>query len=137
MCAAETIRARLGATMLPRAAAPNAASRAGPLRATRAAPTCRPMVSGVSPALTAGGDTTASAGPAEPRYVVHVQDRLDERSAGHPGARYTSPPLPRDDALALLALLLGGDGRPADIGAWTRAVPAGRRTITLAPAPGA
>jgi len=101
---------------------------------------CAAETGDAAEALTVDGEATASArpgAPAAPRYVVHVRDRLDERIAGHPGARYSSPPLPRDDALALLALLLGGGARPADSGSWARAVPAGRRTITLAPAPSA
>jgi len=70
-------------------------------------------------------------------YVVRVQDRIDGAIAGHDGCAYVSPPASRDSALALVGLLLGGDPRPVNGGAaWTRAVPGGRRTITLAPARG-
>jgi uncharacterized protein (DUF58 family) len=73
---------------------------------------------------------------AESLYVVRVQDRVDGRIAGHDGWAYVSPPASRDTALALVGLLLGADPRPVNGGeAWTRAVPGGRRTITLARAP--
>jgi hypothetical protein len=66
-------------------------------------------------------------------YVVCVQDRTDGRIAGHDGFAYASPPANRDSALALVALLLGSEPRPVNgEAAWTRAVPGGRRTITLA-----
>jgi hypothetical protein len=71
----------------------------------------------------------------EPLYVVRVQDRVDEAITGHDGCAYVSPPAPRDSALALVGLLLGADPQAVNGGgAWTRAVPGGRRTITLAPA---
>ena len=73
---------------------------------------------------------------AESLYVVRVHDHIDGRIAGHDGCAYVSPPASRDSALALVGLLLGGD--PVAVnggGEWTRAVPGGRRTITLAPAP--
>jgi hypothetical protein len=69
-------------------------------------------------------------------YVVRVQDRIDGRIAGHDGCAYASPPASRDSALALVGLLLGADPHPVNgASSWTRAVPGGRRTITLAPAP--
>jgi hypothetical protein len=69
-------------------------------------------------------------------YVVRVRDRVDGRIAGHDGSTYASPPATRGSALALVGLLLGSDPHPVNGGgAWTRAVPGGRRTITLAPAP--
>jgi len=81
-----------------------------------------------------GGDRDPLA--AESLYVVRVQDRIDGRIAGHDGCAYASPPAPRDSALALVGLLLGGDPRAVNGGgAWMRAVPGGQRTITLAPAP--
>jgi hypothetical protein len=73
---------------------------------------------------------------AEALYVVRVHDHVDARIAGHDGCAYASPPAPRDSAMALVGLLLGGDPRAVNGGgAWTRAVPGGRRTITLVPAP--
>jgi hypothetical protein len=73
---------------------------------------------------------------AESLYVVRVRDRIDERIAGHAGWSYASPPASRDSALSLVGLLLGADPPLVNGGgSWTRAVPGGRRTITLARAP--
>lgn len=92
------------------------------------------------PLLEGRRDGAAFARPhvrAERLYVVRVRDRVDERIVGHPGGAYASPPQSHDSALTLVALLLGGGERPAsDAGAWTRAIPGGQRTITLAPAAG-
>lgn len=83
----------------------------------------------------ATGDDNRDLRTGESLYVVRVRDRIDVRIAGRDGWAYASPPAPRDSALAL-ALLLGGDPPPVNGGgAWTRAVPGGRRTITLAHAP--
>ncbi len=66
---------------------------------------------------------------------MRVQDHIDGRIAGHDGCAYASPPASRDSALALVGLLLGRDPHAMNGAAtWTRAVPGGRRTITLAPA---
>jgi hypothetical protein len=84
----------------------------------------------------ANGDDNGDPLAAEALYVVRVQDRIDARIAGHDGCAYASPPASRDNALALVGLLLGGDARAVNGGrAWTRAVPGGRRMITLAHAP--
>ena len=86
----------------------------------------RPGTAGARPDL---------AGGSESLYVVRVHDSVDARIAGHDGGEYTSPPAPQASALALVALLLGDTARPTNgAWAWTRAVPGGRRTITLAPA---
>ena len=70
----------------------------------------------------------------ESLYVVRVQDHIDGRLAGRDGCAYVSPPATRDSALALVELLLGTDPRAVNgAAAWTRAVPGGRRTITLLP----
>jgi hypothetical protein len=71
----------------------------------------------------------------EALYVVSVRDTVNPVLAGHDGGEYTSPPQPRDQALALVALLLGR--RPGEAGAeqtWTASLAGGRRTITIAPA---
>jgi hypothetical protein len=69
-------------------------------------------------------------------FVVHVRDDINTTLAGHGGREYTSPPQPRPDALALVALLLGSPASAASATetAWTRSLAGGRRTITLAPA---
>ena len=82
-----------------------------------------------------GATFAEPAASAEVRYVVRVHDHIDARIAGHDGRAYVSPPASRDSALALVGLLLGSDPQAVNGGeAWTRAVPGGRRTITLAPA---
>jgi hypothetical protein len=68
-------------------------------------------------------------------FVVSVRDTVNPVLAGHDGGRYTSPPQPRDQALALVQMLLG---RPTGeiTGAeqtWTASLAGGRRTITIAP----
>ena len=69
-------------------------------------------------------------------YVVSVRDTVNPVLAGHDGTRYTSPPQPRDQALALVALLLGrppGEMTGAEQ-SWTAPLAGGRRTITIASA---
>jgi hypothetical protein len=77
----------------------------------------------------------ASSLPSPPAlYLVRVLDSVDERLAGHGSRAYTSPPQPRDDALALVQLVLGGAVVPADgRQRWTGtvAIAGGRRTVTL------
>ena len=52
--------------------------------------------------------------------------------AGHDGCEYTSPPQARPDALALVAVLLGGATHATNgITSWTCAIAGGRRMITL------
>ena len=78
--------------------------------------------------------------PSSPRasalFVVSVRDAVNPALAGYHGGHYTSPPQPRDQALALVTLLLGRP--PADVTdaerTWTASLAGGRRTITLAPA---
>ena len=71
----------------------------------------------------------------EPMFVVHVEDAICAALAGHEGVEYRSPPLPREEALALVRVLLGDDR----LGAETRRrcpIAGGQRTVTLEPAPG-
>jgi len=70
--------------------------------------------------------------------VVHVRNQVNITLAGHDGREYTSPPHPREDALALVALLLGRPAEPDGHGecSWSCPVAGGQRTITLDPAPG-
>ena len=68
--------------------------------------------------------------------VVHVREQINMALAGHEGCEYTSPPQARPDALALVAVLLGGATHSTNgVTSWTCAVAGGRRTITLATAP--
>jgi hypothetical protein len=82
------------------------------------------------------GPTDAASPRTRELFVVSVRDTINPVLTGHAGGRYTSPPQPRDQALALVALLLG---RPAGDAAktersWTVALAGGQRTITLTPA---
>jgi hypothetical protein len=66
--------------------------------------------------------------------IVHVRDEVNATLAGYRGREYTSPPQPRDHALALVALLLGrppqpDNGEPPAL--WRCPVAGGQRTITL------
>ena len=62
--------------------------------------------------------------------VVRVIDETNLTLTGRPGVDYTSPPQPREHALALVELLLGHPPA-ADTGQWRSALAGGRRTITL------
>ncbi len=66
-------------------------------------------------------------------YVVHVEDEVDERLAGHRGCSYTSPPQPAPAALELVRAL-SKCREPAGEGPWRMAIAGGRRTIALLPA---
>jgi hypothetical protein len=64
--------------------------------------------------------------------VLHVKDSINAALAGHDGCDYTSPPQPCEQALELVALLLGCPARPAnDNDTWSTAIAGGRRSITL------
>ena len=70
-----------------------------------------------------------------PLVVVRVEDAIDSRLAGHAGGVYESPPQTHEQALALVALLLGCR---ADLGnsreRWVAAIAGGRRIVTVAQA---
>jgi hypothetical protein len=78
----------------------------------------------------------ASSPRASALFVVSVDDAVNPALAGHHGGRYTSPPQPRDQALALVRMLLGHPtGELTDAPqTWAASIAGGRRTITLAPA---
>ena len=104
-------------------------------------------VSEITPAL-------YRAGSGEPLLLLHgftgawghwrpVLEGLSERYeviaptlAGHDGVEYRSPPLPREDALALVRVLLGDDRTAAETRSWRCPIAGGQRTVTLEPAPG-
>jgi hypothetical protein len=66
-------------------------------------------------------------------YTVSVRDAVNTELAEHTGRAYVSPPQAREQALALVALLVGGSAvAPTGDGRWTRAIAGGQRTITLA-----
>ena len=67
--------------------------------------------------------------------VVHVTDAISTALAGHEGVEYSSPPLPREDALALVRVLVGDDSPAVGHRSWRCPIAGGQRTVTLAPAP--
>ncbi len=68
-------------------------------------------------------------------YVVIVTDQLQSALAGHDGISYSSPPQPRDHALALACALVGLAELPNEDGPWRQALPGGTRTVRIEPAP--
>ncbi len=68
--------------------------------------------------------------------VVEIKDAVNLILAGRGDVSYQSPPQPRDEALMLVALLLGrGEPLPADEARWTCPIAGGQRTVALRPAP--
>jgi len=79
------------------------------------------------------GDS-GGAGRAE-LVVVHVTDAISTALAGHEGVEYSSPPLPHEDAIALVRVLVGDDSLTVGHRSWRCPIAGGQRTVTLAPAP--
>ena len=79
------------------------------------------------------GDS-GGAGRAE-LVVVHVKDAISTALAGHEGVEYSSPPLPHEDAIALVRVLVGDDSPTVGHRSWRCPIAGGQRTVTLAPAP--
>jgi len=69
------------------------------------------------------------------RVLVVVEESINAELAGRTGCTYVSPPQPREQAMGLVALLLGTP-TPRDGEAWTRAIAGGRRLIAVHPADG-
>jgi hypothetical protein len=66
--------------------------------------------------------------------VVNVREVVNPILAGHEGRAYTSPPQPREQALALVAVLLRSPTPPGERnngGGWSRPIVGGRLQITL------
>ena len=67
-------------------------------------------------------------------FIVEVHDRCEPRLVDHPGCRYSSPPQPAEQALALVRLLLACPDPPARARQDVRGSapsPAGKRTVRL------
>ena len=79
------------------------------------------------------GDS-GGAGRAE-LVVVHVTDAISTALAGHEGVEYSSPPLPHEDAIALVRVLVGDDSSTVGHRSWRCPIAGGQRTVTLVPAP--
>lgn len=67
-------------------------------------------------------------------YRVIVTDHVLPALAGNTGISYTSVSHPRDEALALVCVLLGLQQLPDEHGPWRHARPGGQRTVRLEPA---
>jgi hypothetical protein len=64
--------------------------------------------------------------------VVRVEELVDPGLTGRDGVAYQSPPQSREQAMALVRLLLGrAGGLPNGTGRWVAPVAGGRRVITL------
>jgi len=75
--------------------------------------------------------------PRNDLVLVHARDEVNRALASHDGREYTSPPHPRSDALALVALLLERPVQPHEHEqtSWSRPLAGGHRTITIDPVP--
>ena len=66
--------------------------------------------------------------------VVHVSDTVNSILSGRGDVRYQSPPLPAEEAMTLVRLLLGRGGAPGDGEvSWRCPIAGGQRTITIEP----
>ena len=64
--------------------------------------------------------------------VVRVRDAINPTLAGRGDVSYQSPPLPREEALLLVRLLLGrGAEPPATEARWSCPIAGGQRTVTI------
>ena len=78
-----------------------------------------------------------SAEPAGELVVLHVRDEINHALAGHGGIEYESPAQAREQALALVRVLLGYTSDALDGNfRWGCPIAGGRRTVTLRPATG-
>lgn len=68
----------------------------------------------------------------ESLVIVRVEDAINPRLTGRTGGAYLSPPQTPEQAMALVRLLLGGDGhQPNGESRWVTAIAGGRRTVTI------
>lgn len=64
--------------------------------------------------------------------VVAVTETVVSALTGREGCRYTSPPQPREQAMTLVRLLVGGADVAANgAGRWSVPIAGGRRVVTL------
>ena len=69
---------------------------------------------------------------AAPLVIVRVTETIDPVLAGHAGCTYQSPPQSREQAAALVRVLLGRLEEPNDgCISWTCAIASSRRTVAL------
>jgi hypothetical protein len=69
--------------------------------------------------------------------VVRIDDQINEALTGHAGNSYARPPQPREQALALVQVLLGYTNGQLDSQAeWSCPIAGGRRRVAVKPATG-
>jgi hypothetical protein len=77
--------------------------------------------------------TGAVNGTADDLVVVRVKDAVNSILSGRGDVSYQSPPLPPEEAMTLVRLLLGRGGAPRDDEvSWRCPIAGGQRTITIA-----
>jgi hypothetical protein len=77
----------------------------------------------------ANGRVRLAAG--ERLVVVRVEDAVDPRLTARAGLVYQSPPQPREQAMALVRLLVGRTEPANGSDRWAAAIAGGRRVVTL------
>ena len=71
---------------------------------------------------------------ADELVVVQVSDAVNSILTGHGSVSYQSPPLPAEEAMTLVGMLLGRGGAPREGEVrWRCPIAGGQRTITIAP----
>jgi hypothetical protein len=74
-------------------------------------------------------------GIADELVVVSVTDAINSILAGRGDVNYQSPPLPHEEAMKLVRMLLGrGENLAHAQERWTCPIAGGQRTVTLRPA---
>ena len=69
--------------------------------------------------------------------IVRVADEVNQALTGRPGCRYESPPKGRDQAMALVEVLLGhSNGSLEGTEQWSCPIAGGRRRVWLESQPG-
>ena len=71
------------------------------------------------------------AGEVERLVVVRVEDTIEPALTEQMGERYQSPPQTREQAMALVRLMLGRAPAADGTRQWTAAIAGGRRVVTL------
>jgi hypothetical protein len=78
--------------------------------------------------------TGAVNGATDELVVVRVKDAVSSILTGRGDVSYQSPPLPPEEAMTLVRLLLGRGGTPREEEvSWRCPIAGGQRTITLKP----